>query len=700
MVFDSFKNLVNQAIDAARNGTELSEPLYRSILEIATPACAESQPESFAVAVRQLGIHCDLGELSRVCKMLDSGANSESIEHVIQHNIASRKAFFEEAACDESVKACVEAVAAIRESEENFFTQIRKLELLMGFDQVAMNGLIEMIGSFDDTKLPGRLVDILPEEISFPIRDHDETRPYDHRLHLLVRELILLMREESRWNEDIIKHCGHILSAVCHADDEEAASTVSLHQLTILADEYVRRNSSDVIGYCWRGELACWVGDDELAHEYARRLWDETRSGSTGTILRATGFLALTGRSAPDGRRGWWSNVWSRGSHLGELKRDWLDHEQPLVWAMVRNAFQRGGWDMPLLCTIMALNDNGYLFSGEPDDASVPAWVWMAENADLTHYGSESYHLYWSNAFEGLREDTEQGLAHNVIAATLAGLLFTESKRHGFISASIQQVLESLDRLHRSGSMPEKYAAALELLSDKYSDGHFGNLIAADRAAIQKAIESLKSLRRIAAGGGSSRPDDGYAPLKRISQILLTDAENSLRLPLTEAVWSRLSPKAKNEFRNGEHHYRFARDQEGEGGDFNSFVNCYSKGLLSEIQESLKGPLMRDPSLQNEFRTLFGEDVAPEWGRLVRWIDTHGTQAAPKLTTKLLAQGVKLNRLDMLRAPFKRLKVCRNKAAHTADRVDREEAAVLRDLLLNKGLIRDVVEIFRKAPRR
>jgi hypothetical protein len=169
---------------------------------------------------------------------------------------------------------------------------------------------------------------------------------------------------------------------------------------------------------------------------------------------------------------------------------------------------------------------------------------------------------------------------------------------------------------------------------------------------------------------------------------------------LGESLWARLSQTARDQFKYGEFHYIVASKLEGEGGDFNSFVLCYSRGLLSEIHESLFGPLRKDYSLKGEYMSLFGETDHPEWPQLVRFICDLEKHADLKLVKRLLAQRVALDRLISQKVPFEMMKSCRNKAAHPKDRIDREEAAVLHNLLMNKGLIRSVVEMFPKVTRR
>jgi hypothetical protein len=334
------------------------------------------------------------------------------------------------------------------------------------------------------------------------------------------------------------------------------------------------------------------------------------------------------------------------------------------------------------------------------DDAPAAAWAWMAEHAFLTTNPSEHYLIYWGNAYESLGSSTEPALTNNVIVATLAGLLFSNSRRHGFTTATIHDVLESFSKLHLDGSMPEKRLAALELISRVYLEGKFEHLNAADRLSIETALNGLKRRNQLEALTDPPRPNDPEMPAAGMAPILLARAEKVLRPLLGESTWSKLSMTARSQFEHGEFHYLVASQFEGERGDFTGFALCYSKGLLYEIQESLKGPLRKDPSLKDEFYMRFGGTNHPEWGQIIRFIDDLDAYHGSKLVRELLTQRVALDRLATLRAPFQKMQACRNKAVHTKDRIDREEAVMLHVLLINDGLIRRVVESFPKAPRR
>jgi hypothetical protein len=512
MCSDLFMNLVNLVVEAAREGTRMTEDLYLSILESAPATWCESHPSSVASALRKLAHLCESRNFGWANSRLDAGASPEELILEVEQSDELWKAILEREKSESAYAESLAAFGNLQESERSFLQGKRDMETLMGFDQGVMKRLVEKLGHYDDTELPGSLHDILPEEIAFPLERGEYCSAYDYRVHLLVRELAARLGESNRLDKDVIKISGHVLGKIYHSDDDAAESRLLLRQLTILADEYVWRNDGDAIGLCWRGELACWEGDDDLALDCARQVWNKVSFSSTEIILRTSLFFAFTGSSAPD-----W-NVWKLQAierprwHLGEHEEMWIDRKQPLACAIVRKAFQRGTWDTSLLCSIVNLLDNGYFFRMKFYNASTEAWAWIAEQAWFTACPSETYHMCWSNAYESLGGDTRPDLAHNVIATILVGLLTTDSQRNGLISATFHQVLEAFQKLHLDGSMPEGACTALDLMSYLYRQRKLDHLTAADRVTVETAIEGIKAQKELDVLADPSRPCDPEVP--------------------------------------------------------------------------------------------------------------------------------------------------------------------------------------------
>ena len=250
-----------------------------------------------------------------------------------------------------------------------------------------------------------------------------------------------------------------------------------------------------------------------------------------------------------------------------------------------------------------------------------------------------------------------------------------------------------------AGTMPEKKKAALEMVKHIYREKDLGNLTAADRLAITKALEDTMGSADTISMAEPSSDESSQSSSKPINPTLLNQAEVYLKTQISEATWAKVSSKAKNDYKHGEFMYIMASRSEGELGNFDSFVMHYSNGLLADIHESLRGPLFKNKAHKREFLAVFGKDY-PEWPELLRFLDDLEKIAGTTLCTCLLSQGVALHQVRILREPFDTMRSCRNKAVHAKDRIDREQAAVLHDLLLNKGLVQKVVEYFPKVPRR
>ena len=287
----------------------------------------------------------------------------------------------------------------------------------MGFDQEVTDRLVATLGTWDKSAVPENLLDLLPEEVKFPLRRPIHAGPYDHRLHLLVQVLVSRLGETGCSKDAVIKQCGHVIADVLHAADEDATNGLVLKQATLLAEEFVRSESRDAVGLCWRGQLACIEGDDDLAIECANRVWKMTANASPKSVNQVISFFALAQRSDD-----WSSLSWHRldyaQSQLSEIEASWIDVEERLASAMLRRAARKGTWDTSLLCSAFVLHDDGFYL--EPNDVPSEWWVWMSEHIGHSNYYTENYYTYWNGAFAALGADTDPRLAHNALVVLLA----------------------------------------------------------------------------------------------------------------------------------------------------------------------------------------------------------------------------------------------------------------------------------------
>jgi hypothetical protein len=690
MSSERFTDLVEHVAEVARDGKLLTEELHQRVLESLPEQEGEGSLKAIARAVRQLGPTCDWREFQWANEFLQAGGCPDEAHLEIQRINDERESLFKGPEFNQAASGIAQGLIEIHQDQRRFIQVMRDAETLMGFDQEVTNQLIAPLGGWDDSAVPASLLELLPEDLVFPLRKSRRASPYDHRFHLLVRELVSRLGDEGVSEDEVVQECGHVLAELIHFDDEGAASKLVQKQVTLRAEAYVKTNPWDTLALCWRGELACWACDQDLIEECARRVWERVRRSSAKEINKVTAFFALTTDSAVAWSNWGWDRLDFPRSHLGEVETASIDVERPLAHAVVRNAMQRGVWDTSLLCSTFELRESGYTL--DADDLPVECWVWMAENIEHSRFGTEMYYEYWNQAFRSLGSDTDPRLAHNISVVLLAALLF--DKCHRYEVPSISEVLKGLTDTFRADSTAHKRQAALEMVRYVYQTINPDHLTAADRLAITSSLEYSKTQNEVISPAVPPSTPPPQVLTEQDYPSLLAGVEADLKQKITEAIWARLSPVSKDEFRHGELAYITATKVEGEGGNFKPFVMHFSMGLLEHIQESLKGPLVREPSLRPDFHNSLGLSGHPEWSELLVFMTNLEKVGGTTFGKRLLSQGVALPHLRELRDFFEKMKACRNKAAHTKHRIDREEAAILHDLLLNKGHIQKVVQVF------
>ena len=592
----------------------------------AAPSCwCQSEPSTVAQTIRQLGDFCDWEAYRWATERVDAGVDYDGLPAEIKRIEAEQETITGSPEAVETIENASANCREINERSRRSHRLMKHVEGMMGFDIEATKKIIDTLGPRDENAVHNSVLELLPEELGFPMRRRDRSMPYDHRLHLLVEELLTRMGDDARSTDEIIKDCGHIVCHLRHHENKEVAARLLLHQAILLADDYVQSTPWEIIGDCWRGELACLEHSRELAKEYAEKVRRRS-AGQPSLISTVTWFFALTTYTDDVFGEGI-SEHYGYVIHLGELNYTWIDREQTLALAIVRAAFRHGNWDTSLLLATFALRDHGY--SPEPDDAPAECWVWMAEQIEdspcenYLYFDTHIYYEYWCNAFSMRTQgDRSQGYAHNIIIVLLTGLLYHQI-RGDYEPPSIQQVLDALIDLHRNDSFPQNYIAALETIEFFYNFVHrfrqtaTNHLTAGDKLALSKSLEHLKRLRRYNSQSARTNSDIVNSSRNQINIKESAEAESYIREAVGKEVWSKLGGNAKREFRNGEIHYRFAERFEGETGDFNAFVMAYAKGVLVQIQESLKGPLLKNPSLSAEYSSIFADNKHPEWREIL-----------------------------------------------------------------------------------
>lgn len=689
-----FTALIEYVVEVARGGASLTEDLYDAVFNTLSDMGEGPSRETIALAVRELNFFCDWTEFDRANEFLQAGGTLDQVAIEIQRTRDERKASLEALRFDPAVTNIGEELNEIRKNQRHFMKTMRDVETLMGFDEEVLNQLYQSLGKWDEEAASMSLLDLLPEELTLPFRASQGSTPYDHRLHSLVHEFVSRLGSEALGENDVIRHCGHVLARHLHSDDQQAASDLLLEQAILLAEAYIKQDPWDILGLCWRGELACWAWDEELIEEYARRVWERTHRSSAKVINEVTSFFVLTTDYAGPWTCWGWDHLAPPPSHFGEIAATNLDVERPLALAVVRRAMQRGVWDTSSLSTTFQLRESGYIM--EPDDLPVECWVWMAENFEHSRFDIEWYYECHNNAFRTVESGTDPRLSHNVSVVLLAARLFN---RCGLYDVpSIHEILTGLTKTFRADSTAHKRQAALEMaryILDKINPDY---LTAPDRLAMTKAIAELRQpLQSSDPSGQSAEVGDGS---EQINPSLLGQAEVYLKSQIGEKHWARLSSVAKDQFRHGEFMYIMATKREGEGGNFDGFVFHYSKGLLAEVQLSLLAPIETDRSLKQEYYAIFGKTEPPEWTDLLRLIDDPGRLTRTRYGKRVLAQRVDLRGLTELRDFIVKMKSLRNRASHSGPRISRDEATLLHGLLVHSGMIQKIVELFPKPPKR
>ena len=101
--------------------------------------------------------------------------------------------------------------SSINEELDWINNRLRDAEGLMGFDQEFMERLGTTLGSWDDSSLPKRLIELLPKKVRYPfVNSRSRTSLYDHQIHLLVEGLVDLLKRDDLYHDNVVKQCAHL----------------------------------------------------------------------------------------------------------------------------------------------------------------------------------------------------------------------------------------------------------------------------------------------------------------------------------------------------------------------------------------------------------------------------------------------------------------------------------------------------------
>ena len=641
--------------------------------------------------------------------------------------------------------------------EGSYFRELKAQEEFLGFDQGAMDKLIEFIGPWHDFHEPYDFsfvdeVSFLPPDVCFPIQQRQVPifhSSYDSQRHRLLLELSIRFKDHRSLGYSVKSECGHVL-AHAHLPYEREGAELILSQLLRLADVHYRSRPDDVVGICWRGILACWDGDEQMGREYASRLFFRARTAGHEELAKLFDLITYFDHY-PENKEPW-GTLEPPTTAFHEIRESWIDHDESLVMAIIRSLCSKTMSNYAL--TLIA----EYVWELDPGSLTSEQWLWLRENVVELGIGHDWQMLYVvcrENARKAIKHSTvDSSLFKNIFVAEIAPFVFREENtgiKKEYLTGLIDDLIEysrastlfkgntSLDEaIERAINVVEEVLAEKreignsaeswsDLKDEPESESRYDEIEKEDPVFYKKLLEFekmyppptrmspvgafefvLSELNRLKAAMQELRREQrayAKAELENTLKSIRKQAGDSLRLELAEKVWSKLHGKAKEDFLRAASNYEVARSHEGDSGDFNSVVMAFSHGLLKHIQASVKGPFKRNPQLRDEYRKQFVPLVNkesgveyPEWRELIEYMKQVANYAGTNYGQKLLAQGVRLDKVADLILDFIEVSKYRAKAAHTFGGISREDMPEIYNKLVNDGIIQRVVEYFPLPP--
>src|SRR5262249_38146140 len=118
--------------------------------------------------------------------------------------------------------------------------------------------------------------------------------PYDHTLHLFVREILTRLGPSGRRLRQVVKGCGRTLDRLFPDEKDDSEGSFIFRQHLYRVQDYRDQHPYDILALCWRGELACWEGDEHLADQIALQMWERTQDASPVVNASLLWFIALS----------------------------------------------------------------------------------------------------------------------------------------------------------------------------------------------------------------------------------------------------------------------------------------------------------------------------------------------------------------------------------------------------------------------
>lgn len=662
--------LMHEASCHASAGTRISEALLAEILHHAPDDFCQQSPKLIVEHLQPLLRFCDWDLFGTASILLQQGLCLESINQELLMRAKSFEEISEREDFRKSEEKVIEAYGCMLKEPRERMGKRRDLEVYSGFDQKAVDLLMERIGRSDPARHPRELQEMLPKELTWYWQHRLETDRYDHRLHLLLKNLLVRIGTSGRGSRAVVKFCGHILENLEPRSYESWEVPITVQQATYLADDYLIAIRNDLIVHCWRGELACWARDDDLAAEFAQGVLEKATGADVPVLSTLISFLGALDSESWD-QQGW-VDFDHPTHHFGQVRIELALVEATLLDAIVHRALQELNSDVRILQAVSGL---GFSLPRR-ESISPEGWIWVAErSAERVDFGDELYQECWSNALATMDRRTDPVLYKSAIVVLLLFELFDGPRciRHGIpslLGKTTEQVM-----LHGSRSHYEPIVGLAMGVRMKRG----ASMPRADHEAILLAFKWLHP-------SASPRAGEWYR-----ANLELVGSE--LEQLLGSRIWSRLSSATKEHLERGELFFACEKTFEGETGSFESPVMSFSKGLLAEFRSTLWDQLLKiqgGKKIKGELCRLFG-NRSPAWRELTEFLDrVKKDEIDDDIVSKLVKRGIRVDKLIDLKSEFEKIKELRNKAAHAAERIDREEACLFHGRLLNSGLMRKV----------
>jgi hypothetical protein len=697
----SFQSALSEITEAVAGGSAVPPVVTAAAL---ASAPSEFQGQGFDAVVEALPTLVSASNWERFSwqeKQLEKGTPPALLDDKWKEFCGYEPAEAQEALSEESRalqeadREMQKAVRALQEAVKHstdMRTQIRRYETHLGFADNLARVICDTIVP-PDGGAPARirLQELLPQGLLPQYHLDVGDSPYDHTLHLFVRDLLTRLGPIGRRLPQVVKACGRILALLFPDENDDPEGSFVFRQDLFRVQDYLDRHSNDMLALCWRGELAYWEGGQCLAEQIAQQVWEATQHASPAVIASLVCFFAL----AQEGSYFWWNLDWGiRNSHFyggyfGGIRSDWHDREEDLALAVIRRAVGQGRWDRGFLEALARLQaDSSYDL---PNDL-LPAecWVWLAENA--ANFSMDSLYPYYKNwhaAFETSAGEPSSDISFLSSIVILAGCLLGSSTSQFRIA--LKPVLERLESLVAHPQHGRPSWCALGAAHDLLSQLPMRQLTSADRLALKTVWRRVETSWKEVGRKVSDEDVDTVEQIQRFHYPRLREqAESQMRKHLGERLWNVLGKKTQDYLWRGQAQYDQESELDGDEPDFASAILQFSNALLNEIVLRFWKPVSGNSTSRDDARKAYPGRGDPEWGDFVRMFEALEKGLWPSIVTVAQSKGVMTKKLIDTRLELEFLrKEGRTKFPHRK-LIDRELAAVLYDKLIHKGLMKTV----------